>query len=166
MSLNVAVVGLGGIGNRHASIYHAHDACNVVAVCDLIAEKANKAATAYDAKAFYSVQEMLESGLSIDVASVASAGAENGGDHYKPTMELLGGGIHVLGEKPISNNVDEAHAMVAMAKEKGLRYGIDLTHRFTPAAARAKKWVEAGRLGGHRGGHVATTAGRYAAPFG
>ena len=32
MPLKVAVVGLGGIGNRHASIYQAHAACEVVAV--------------------------------------------------------------------------------------------------------------------------------------
>jgi predicted dehydrogenase len=145
--LNVAVVGLGGIGNRHATIYKAHEKCSLVAVCDILKERADKAAAAYGAKAFYSVQEMLKSGLKIDVASVASAGVENGGDHYKPTMELLSAGICVLGEKPISNNVDEAHAMVALAKEKGLRYGIDLNHRFTPAAAKAKEWVAQGRLG-------------------
>ena len=33
------------------------------------------------------------------------------------------------------------------ARERGLRYGINLNHRFTPAALRAKEWVEAGRLG-------------------
>jgi myo-inositol 2-dehydrogenase / D-chiro-inositol 1-dehydrogenase len=37
--------------------------------------------------------------------------------------------------------------MVALAKEKGLRYGINLNHRFTPAAWRAKEWVNEGRLG-------------------
>ena len=147
MALNVAVVGLGGIGNKHASIYTEHEACKLVAVCDIIKEKADKAAEKYDTKAFYSIQEMLDSGLKIDAASVASAGAENGGDHYKPTMELLGAGIPVLGEKPISNNLDEAQAMVALGKEKGLRYGIDLNHRFTPAAARAREWIESGRLG-------------------
>ena len=147
MGLNIAVVGLGGIGNRHATIYSEHDECELVAVCDIIEEKADKAAQKYGTKAFYSIQEMVESGIQIDAASVASAGTENGGDHYKPTMELLGAGIPVLGEKPISNNLDEAHAMVGLAKEKGLRYGIDLNHRFTPAAARAKEWVEDGRLG-------------------
>jgi predicted dehydrogenase len=147
MGLNVAVVGLGGIGNKHASIYHEHEDCDVIAVCDLIEEKADKAAEKYEAKAFYSVQDMLASGLKIDAASVASAGVENGGDHYQPTIELLNGGIPVLGEKPISNNVDQAHAMVSLAKEKDLRYGIDLNHRFTPAAARAKQWIEEGRLG-------------------
>jgi len=90
---------------------------------------------------------MLASGVRIDAASVCSAGVENGGDHYAPTMELLRAGLPVLGEKPISNELDKAREMVALAKEKGLRYGINLNHRFTPAALRAKGWVQEGRLG-------------------
>jgi len=147
MSLKVAVVGLGGIGNRHAGIYVEHPACDLVAVCDIIKERADKAAAKYGAKAFYSVQEMLSSGIRIDMASMCTAGVENGGDHYEPTMELLGAGIPVLGEKPISNELDKAKEMVALAKERKLRYGIDLNHRFTPAALRAKEWVDAGKLG-------------------
>ena len=147
MGLNVAVVGLGGIGNRHATIYNGHDQCNLVAVCDIDRKRADAAASQYGARAFYTVQDMLNAGLDIAVASVATAGHENGGDHYKPTMELLEAGVHVLGEKPISNNIDEAKEMVAKAKDKNLRYGIDLNHRFTPAAARAKEWVDQGRLG-------------------
>ena len=56
-------------------------------------------------------------------------------------------GIAVLGEKPISNEIPKAREMVALARERGIRYGINLNHRFTPAAVRAKKWVEDGRLG-------------------
>jgi predicted dehydrogenase len=90
---------------------------------------------------------MLASGIQLDAASVCSAGTENGGDHYRPTIELLSAGIPVLGEKPISNNVDEARQMVELARLKGLRYGVNLNHRFTPAALLAKEWAEAGRLG-------------------
>ena len=147
MALNVAVVGLGGIGNRHATIYNTHEECNLVAVCDIDKKRADAAAEKYGTTAYYSIAEMLEADLGIDACSVASAGHENGGDHYKPTMELLEAGIPVLGEKPISNNIDEAKEMVAKAKEKNLRYGIDLNHRFTPAAARAKEWVDQGKLG-------------------
>jgi predicted dehydrogenase len=78
---------------------------------------------------------------------MCTAGVENGGDHYKPTLELLSAGIPVLGEKPISNNIQHAEEMVALAKQKNLRYGINLNHRFTPAALRAKEWVTSGRLG-------------------
>jgi predicted dehydrogenase len=147
MPLNVAVVGLGNIGNIHANVYSQHAEVRLVAVCDIIPERADKAADKHDTHAFYSVQEMLTSGLQFDAISVCSAGEENGGDHYKPTMELLAAGIPVLGEKPISNRLHEAQEMVALAKEKEVRYGVNLNHRFTPAALRAKEWVEDGRLG-------------------
>jgi len=147
MPLKVAIVGMGNIGNVHAGVYEEHPETEVVAVCDIIKEKADKAAEKYGARGFYSVQEMLSSGIQIDMASVCTAGVENGGDHYKPTMELLRAGIPVLGEKPISNNLEEAREMVTLAKEKGVRYGINLNHRFTPAALKAKEWVDEGRLG-------------------
>ena len=146
MTLKVAVVGLGGIGTRHADIYHADPRCEVVAVCDAFPEKAEVAARRYGCKAFTSVAEMVQN-VQLDTASVCTAGVENGGDHYEPTMSLLKAGIPVLGEKPISNEIPKAKEMVALAKKKGLRYGINLNHRFTPAALRAKEWVDAGRLG-------------------
>jgi predicted dehydrogenase len=138
---------MGGIGNIHARVYQELPDTEIVAVCDIIKERADKAAQDYNAKAFYSVQEMLDSGIAINAASMTTAGKENGGDHYTPTMELLGAGIPTLGEKPISNEISKAEEMVALAKEKNLQYAIDLNHRFTPAAVRAKDWVESGRLG-------------------
>jgi predicted dehydrogenase len=147
MTLKVAIVGLGGIGNTHARVYKARDDVEIVAVCDIIPERADKAAEAYGCPAFYSIQEMLDSGIQIDAASMCTAGVENGGDHYRATIELLNGGLPVLGEKPISNEIDKAREMVDLAKAKDLRYGINLNHRFTPAAQRARQWVDEGRLG-------------------
>jgi predicted dehydrogenase len=147
MTLRVAVVGLGNIGSIHAGIYANRPDCELVAVCDIIRERADRAADRHDCRQFYSVKEMLDSGLPLDAASVCSAGTENGGDHYRPTMELLSAGIPVLGEKPISNNLDEARQMVELAEKRNLRYGINLNHRFTPAALLAKEWTDAGRLG-------------------
>ncbi len=146
MSLRVAIVGMGGIGSRHAEVYNGDARCEIVAVCDALQEKAEAARKLYGCQAFGSVEEMVES-TSIDIASVCTAGEENGGDHYKPTMALLNAGIAVLGEKPISNRIPEAREMVALAKKKGIRYGINLNHRFTPAALRAREWVDEGRLG-------------------
>ena len=146
--LRIGIVGLGGIGNTHARVYQElKDLCQVVAVCDIIKERADKAAAAYNAKAFYSVREMLEGSMQLDACSMCTAGKENGGDHYKPTMELLEAGLSVLGEKPISNEMDKAREMVALARKKNLRYAVNLNHRFTPAAERAKEWIAAGKLG-------------------
>mgnify|MGYP000204743868 CR=1 FL=1 len=147
MTLKVAIVGMGNIGNRHAQVYEKRDDVEIVAVCDIIAEKADRASQKYGAQPFYSIQEMLNSGIQIDAASMCTAGVENGGDHYQATMELLEAGIPTLGEKPISNNTEEADEMVTFAKKKGIRYGVNLNHRFTPAALKVKEWIEAGRLG-------------------
>ncbi len=146
-ALRVAIVGMGGIGNNHARCYTNDELSEIVAVCDIVHEKADKAAEAYGCPAFYSVQDMLKSGIAIDCASMCTAGKENGGDHYTPTMELLNAGIPTLGEKPISNEIEKAKEMVALAKSKHLRYGVNLNHRFTPAARRAKDWAEEGRMG-------------------
>lgn len=147
MPLNIAIVGMGGIGNTHARCYQANPLSTIVAVCDIIKERADAAAAAYGCPAFYNVKDMLASKIKIDCASMCTAGKENGGDHYTPTMELLQAGIPVLGEKPISNEVAKAMKMVALAKKKNLRYGVNLNHRFTPAARLAKDWIEQGRLG-------------------
>jgi predicted dehydrogenase len=147
MMLKVAIVGMGGIGNVHAGVYQKRPDCEIVAVCDVIEDKARAAAERYSSQPFFSVQAMLDSGVPIDAVSVCTRGVENGGDHFKPTIELLEAGIAVLGEKPISNNIAEAEEMVALGKHKGVRYGINLNHRFTPAALRAKEWVTEGRLG-------------------
>ncbi len=146
MTLRTAVIGLGPIGNRHADMYTDDELAQLVGVCDKNRERADATAARLGVPAFYDVASMLKA-LSPDVVSVATAGYENGSDHYEPTIQALEFGCHVLGEKPISNEVEEAEEMVALAKAKGVCYGVDLNHRFTPAARLAKSWVDAGRLG-------------------
>jgi myo-inositol 2-dehydrogenase/D-chiro-inositol 1-dehydrogenase len=147
VTLKIGIVGIGNIGSTHAKVYKDNKKVEIVAICDIIKEKADAAAKQYGARAFYSVKEMLESGIHLDGCSVATKGEENGGDHFAPTMELLEAGIPVLGEKPISNRIEEAVQMVELARRKKLPYGVNLNHRFTPAALRAKEWVDQGRLG-------------------
>jgi predicted dehydrogenase len=144
--LRVCVIGLGPIGNRHARLYKEDPLAQLVGVCDRIPERADKAAAALGVPAFYDAATMLKA-LAPDVVSVATGGYEYGSDHYEPTMQALAAGCHVLCEKPISNEIAKAEEMVALAREKNRCFGVDLNHRFTPAAILAKKWVSEGRLG-------------------
>ena len=147
MSLRIAVVGVGAIGSVHAGVYTENPKTEIVAVCDIVKERADTAAARFGGRAFYSVKEMLASGLKLDACSMCTRGEENGGDHFTPTMELLEAGLPVLGEKPISNRLEEGEQMVALARRKQIPYAINLNHRFTPAALRAREWVDGGRLG-------------------
>ncbi len=142
----VGVIGLGPIGNRHANIYAELDNAELAGVCDVDRERADAAAARLGVRAFYSVRELLD-GAELDMASVATGGEEYGSDHYQPTVEALEGGLHVLVEKPISNEIGPAEEMVALAREKGLCFGVDLNHRFTPAARLARQWMDDGRVG-------------------
>lgn len=146
MTLRVAVIGMGPIGNRHAGLYKDDPLAELVGVCDRVRERADAAAARLGVPAFYDAETMLKA-LSPDLCSITTGGQEYGSDHYEPTMQALEFGCHVLGEKPISNIVEEGEEMVMKAREKGVCYGINLNHRFTPAARLAKKWVDEGRLG-------------------
>jgi predicted dehydrogenase len=142
----VCVIGLGPIGNRHTRLLQQDDLADLVGVCDWLPERADAAAELYGVPAFYSVTDMLAA-LAPDICHVTTGGYEYGSEHYLPTMQALEAGCHVLGEKPISNTISEAEEMVTKAAEMSVCYGINLNHRFTPAARLAKKWVDEGRLG-------------------
>ncbi len=144
--LRVAVIGCGPIGNRHADIYVLDERSELVGVCDILPERADTAAARLGVPAFYEAQEMLDA-LAPDLVSVATGGVEYGSDHYEPTMQALNAGCHVLCEKPICNEIAPAEEMVALARDKGLCFGVDFNHRFTPAARLARRWVDEGRIG-------------------
>jgi predicted dehydrogenase len=144
--LRVAVIGQGPIGNIHAQMYKEDALAEFVAVCDWNQERADAGAARWGVQAFYDVERMLET-VRPDVVSVCTGGVEYGSEHYLPTMQALEFGCHVLGEKPISNEVEEGEEMVAKAATKGLCYGVNLNHRFTPAARLARKWIDEGRIG-------------------
>ena len=77
MALKVGVVGMGGIGNRHAACHAADDLADLVAVCDVVKESADKAAERHGVKAYYSLKAMLEH-EDLDVVDVTTGGNENG----------------------------------------------------------------------------------------
>jgi predicted dehydrogenase len=146
MALKVGVVGMGGIGNLHAGCYRNDPLAELVAVCDVVREKADAAAKQHQVKAYYSLGDML-SNEQLDIVDVTTGGYENGSWHFEPTMEALEAGKHVLCEKPLSNDIGEAREMVRCAAGKRLYLGCNLNHYFTDTAARAKQYMEDGGIG-------------------
>ncbi len=144
--LRVCVIGMGPIGNRHARICGQDPLASLSGVCDVRRDRADEAARLLRVPAFYDVPSMLKE-LSPDVCIVATGGYEYGSEHCEPTLQALDAGCHVLCEKPISNDIAQAEQMVERARAKGRCLGVNLNHRFTPAALLARRWVDEGRLG-------------------
>ncbi len=147
MALKIGLVGLRGIGNIHAQAYQKDALARLTAVCDVVAERADTAASQYGVKAYYSVKEMLLAEPDLDIIDVTTGGYENGSWHFEPAMEALEAGKHVLVEKPLSNDVNEARQMVAKASEKNVYLGCNLNHYFTPPAERARQYMDNGQVG-------------------
>lgn len=146
MALKVGVVGMRGIGNTHAQAYKQDPLAELVAVCDVVKERADAAAARFGVRAYYSLREMLRQ-EEIDIVDVTTGGFENGSWHFEPTMEAIEAGKHVLVEKPLSNDVNEARQMVAAATRKDVYLGCNLNHYFTLPAERGKQYIADGQIG-------------------
>ncbi|NOY81834.1 MAG: Gfo/Idh/MocA family oxidoreductase [Kiritimatiellaeota bacterium] len=146
MALKVGVVGLRGIGNRHADCHAADALAELVAVCDIVKQRADETAKKHGVPAYYSLKDMLQN-EELDIVDVCTGGPENGGWHYEPVMEALDAGRNVLVEKPISNDIEKAREMVAYAQEKDVYLGCNLNHYFTEPARQARKYMDDGRVG-------------------
>ena len=146
MALKVGIVGMRGIGNNHATCHSKDELSDLVGVCDVIKERADEAAEKYGVPAYYSLKEMMDD-QELDVVDVTTGGNENGSWHYEPAMEAMEAGKHVLCEKPLSNDVEEARDMVATAAEMDVYLGCNLNHYFTPPAERAEQYMKEGEIG-------------------
>ncbi len=140
--LRTAVVGLGAVGLAHATAFRREPLADLVAVCD---RDPGRLAAAGGVPAFDSLAALLEAARP-DLVSVCTGGVA-GADHFEPARLALAAGCHVVVEPPLSPNEAEAAALVALAAEKGVTLAVDFNHRFVPAAARARQWIDDGRLG-------------------
>ncbi|HEY3281619.1 MAG TPA: Gfo/Idh/MocA family oxidoreductase, partial [Armatimonadota bacterium] len=146
MALKVGIVGLRGIGNQHADCHAKDPLADLVAVCDIVKERAEETAKKHGVRAYTTLAEMLRN-EDLDIVDVTTGGYENGSWHYEPAMEAMAAGKHVLVEKPISNQVTEAREMVATAAQKGVYLGCNLNHFFTPPAEKADDYMKQGHVG-------------------
>ncbi|TBL79421.1 Gfo/Idh/MocA family protein [Paenibacillus thalictri] len=147
MALKIGIVGMNGIGMRHAACYAKDPLAEVVGVCDVVKEKADKAAETYGVRAYYSLKDMLENEPDLQIVDVTTGGIENGSWHFEPAMQAIAAGKHVLVEKPLSSDIREGRELVRFAAEKNVYLGCNLNHYFSAPAERAKQYMNSGDIG-------------------
>jgi UDP-N-acetyl-2-amino-2-deoxyglucuronate dehydrogenase len=131
--INFALIGCGRIAQRHAE--HIKNNGNLVAVCDIVKEKADALADKYNAKAYYSIPELLNSkDLAIDVVSICSPN----GLHSNHSIESLTAGYNVLCEKPMAISVADCGDMIQAAEKANKRLFAIKQNRFNPPVAAVK----------------------------
>lgn len=139
--VSFALVGCGRIAQRHAE--HINNQGKLVAVCDVVKEKADEMAAKYNAKAYYDIDTMLAAEKGIDILSVCSPN----GLHAQHSIKGLKAGFHVLCEKPMAINVKDCGEMIKTAEQANRRLFAIKQNRFNPPVAAIKKVIDEGRLG-------------------
>ena len=140
--LRVGIVGCGNIFTMHATSAHHLENATIVGVCDIKKDRADKAAAKYGVTAYYDYKDLISKDK-IDVVHICVP-------HYlHPIISkyALERGVHVLCEKPMSIAYEDAVKNVALAEEKGVKYGIIFQCRFNNTAKLVKENIENGKLG-------------------
>ncbi|KUK92147.1 MAG: Oxidoreductase domain protein [Thermotogales bacterium 46_20] len=193
--LRAALIGCGRISKKHIEAFVSNkDLVDLVAVCDIVPEKAHEAAEAYQKlrevemngrekqtrdSTDYSdlpLSRQPVSSLSptsresspdpiphtpypakpevvtdyrrlcdsdIDFVSIAT----ESGKHYQISMDFLKAGKHVLVEKPMAMNLEQADHMIEQADKSRVKLGVVLQNRFNPPIVELRKKVEDGSFG-------------------
>ena len=142
-TIKVGVIGCGRIANHaHLPSYKNNPDAEILYCCDLIEEKAQKAAETYGGKAITDYKIILND-PEIDAISICTPNY----CHASITMEALRAGKHVLCEKPAARSLDEALEMQKTKNETGKILNIGVVNRFNDAVNKIKELVEAGELG-------------------
>lgn len=144
--VRIGVIGCGGIANgKHMPAEKRNPAAEMVAFCDLIEERAVKARADYgkpEDKVYTDYRELLKD-KSIDAVLVLTPNCS----HCEITVAALEAGKHVMCEKPMAMNYEEAKKMLAARDKAGKVLTIGYQNRYRKDSIYLKQQAEAGMFG-------------------
>jgi predicted dehydrogenase/nucleoside-diphosphate-sugar epimerase len=142
-AIRVGLAGTGYIADFHAEALRNIEDVTVACVCDLNIDRARSfAATWSIQQSFGSFTSML-SEAELDCVHILTPPDQ----HYAMAEAALQAGLHVVLEKPMCTNEQEASRLVELAKQKGLYLGVSHNFPFSEAFERLRKAIRSNTLG-------------------
>ncbi len=143
--VKIAILGLGraGHGMQCKDLENFTDKFELVAVCDIIEERADKVSEIYGAKAYYNIDDLLKD-ESAEIVSIATRSC----DHFSHAVKVLKAGKNVLIEKPMSCSYSEAQTLRDMDADPNFpNVYVRHNRRFEDSFIKVKELVESGKIG-------------------
>src|SRR5689334_11212265 len=141
--VRVGIIGAGGIARSHARAYQRVPGVEIVAVADLLPERAEAMSREFNIPHVFTDHRKLLELDGLDAVSVCTFNQA----HRQPTVDALEAGKHVLVEKPLSYALDDAVAMISAARRTGKIMHTGFWQRWQPELQAAKRIVDSGALG-------------------
>ncbi|CAH1650840.1 MULTISPECIES: Gfo/Idh/MocA family oxidoreductase [unclassified Chelatococcus] len=143
--LKVGLIGPGAIGQTHARAIAEIESLRLAAVAGGAPEDAAALAGGEAAQWFATAEAMID-GADLDIVVIATPS----GAHYAPAAQAIATGRHVLVEKPLCVDWEEAARLVVQGEQAGLTCGVVSQRRLEPQHVYIHDALRAGRLGAPR----------------
>ena len=140
-TLKAAVIGLGEMGQHHARVYAQMEDVRLVSVCDTDARKLENVTRTWGAMAYTDMAVMFAE-CRPDLVTVAVPTI-----HHLKVAGFALTQCHVLVEKPITNTVEAAWALISQAVNLGRILAVGHIERCNPVVSAVKRHIDAGDLG-------------------
>ena len=141
--IRVLILGTGGMAKSHVEAYQDIDGVEVVAGVDVNEEALLSFCDRHGIEHRFNSLESAIGWGGFDAVSNVTPDAL----HHKTTLPLLEAGKHVLCEKPLATNFEDAREMAEAAEKAGVVNMVNLSYRNVAAVQKAAEIVAAGSIG-------------------
>ena len=131
--LKIGIIGAGHLGKFHLNNWLEIDDVKVIGFCDTDDVNAEAVIEKYKIKRFDNPSELLNDCDAVDIVAPTTF-------HYELCSLALRKGKHVFVEKPLTNSMDEAKALLKLAVESNLKFQVGHVERFNPAFVALKNY--------------------------
>lgn len=137
--IKCAVIGVGYLGRFHAEKYASLPNAKLIGVCDIDPHRGSEVANKHGVMSTEDYHKFIGK---VDAVSIATPTQS----HFQIAQLFLEHGIHVLLEKPITNTVDEAEELIALANKQKLVLQIGHLERFNSVVNALEKYLDQPRF--------------------
>jgi predicted dehydrogenase len=141
--VKAALVGAGAIAKQHLSCLKTLPGVELAAVCDLSPATAEAAAERYGVRSWFTDHRVMLETARPDVVHVATPPTA----HFRPALDALDAGAHVIVEKPAAPAFEQLETLVKRAKVSGRCFVEDYNYLFNPAPQEILRRIESGEFG-------------------
>jgi predicted dehydrogenase len=124
--LKIGIIGAGHLGKFHINNWIEIENVEVIGFCDTDDANSTSVIEKYKIPRFNSPDELLDHCDAVDIVAPTTF-------HFELCALALRKGKHVFVEKPLTNTMDEAKALLKLAVESNLKFQVGHVERFNPA---------------------------------
>jgi predicted dehydrogenase len=144
--IKFGIVGCGRISRKHTDSLanHLKEIAELVAVCDVKYDRAEKVGQAFGVPYYADYHEMLTKHPDIQVVNILT----ESGNHARHTIDIVRTyGKHIVVEKPMALTLDDADEMIRTCDEQGVRLFVVKQNRYNLPVMKLRQALEDGRFG-------------------